>query len=301
MRQKKQVEDIEKNWTTKIDTYLSGIPPSVFNKNTLTELFWNLRRKHLVPYDFYNDDLLAFIIDSNTIKSTEIKYAGTANPKRKQFIRYILNSPSPFSVALSIRSKSYLSHNSALYLHGLTEKLPQEIIVNKEQSAKPSYNELTQDGINRAFKNNPKKSRYIWKWSKYRLVLINGKNTDEYGVINHTLESGEKVRITDLERTLVDIVVRPIYSGGAKNFIDIYRRAKDNVSTEKIVNTLEELDYTYPYHQSIGFLMERAGYESEDLEQIRALGIKYDFYLEYNMKKTEYDHNWRLYYPKGMK
>lgn len=64
---------------------------------------------------------------------------------------------------------------------------------------------------------------------------------------------------------------------------------------------MKKLKHAYLYHQSIGFLMERAGYETQELNQFRKLGIEYDFYLDYNMKDMKYDPNWKLYYPKNLR
>ncbi|MGH7850630.1 MAG: hypothetical protein ACREOP_10060, partial [Thermodesulfobacteriota bacterium] len=198
----------------------------------------------------------------------------------------------------SLRSRSYISHGSAVILNDLSDQTPENIFVNKEQSEKNWSNELTQEGIDRAFKNKGRQSNYIWSWKNYCFTLLNGKNTGDYGVVNIELETGEIVRTTNLERTLVDIVVRPVYSGGANNLIEIFRRANGMVSAKQIIKTLKKLDYSYPFHQSIGFLMERAGFEKNEYEQLMKLGMDYDFYLDYRMKNKRYDRNWRIYYPR---
>jgi len=176
------------------------------------------------------------------------------------------------------------------------------LCINKEQSKKNYLGDsiLTQEAINRAFKNKARESKYIWKWKTQKFVLLNGKNTGEYGVINFELENGEKVRTTDLERTLIDIVVRPTYAGGAKKLLEYYSAAREKVSVLKIIKTLQKLNHKYPYHQSIGFLMEHSGYDKKEIDKLKNLGIQFDFYLDYNIKETEYDPDWKLYYPKNL-
>ncbi len=44
--------------------------------------------------------------------------------------------------------------------------------------------------------------------------------------------------------------------------------------------------------------MERAGFEKNEYEQLKKLGMDYDFYLDYKIKHKKYDTNWRIYYPK---
>ena len=176
--------------------------------------------------------------------------------------------------------------------------MPKSIFVNKEQSEKNLSNELKQEGIDRAFKNKGRQSNFIWSWKDYHFTFLSGKNTGDYGVVNMKLDTGEIVRTTNLERTLVDVVVRPAYCGGTDNLIEIYRRAKDRVSAKQLIKTLKKLDYMYPYHQSIGFLMERAGCEKNEYEQLKKLGMEHDFYLDYKIKNKKYDKNWRIYYPR---
>jgi hypothetical protein len=63
--------------------------------------------------------------------------------------------------------------------------------------------------------------------------------------------------------------------------------------------TLRTLDYVYPYHQSIGFLMERAGFGATKLKRLRELGSEFDFYLGYGLKDPVLDSSWRVFHPDG--
>lgn len=289
---------IPKAWIHKFEKYLAELLPTVLNQVTLHAFFNNLMNKYDVPFKLNCEDFIDTFTNSNKIEMAKIIHIGKANPQKTELIRYLINSPSPFSIALSLRSKSYLSHASALFLNGLSDQIPENIFINKEQSQKMGSNELTQEDIDRAFKNKCRQSNYIWSWKEHRFTWLSGKNTGDYGVVNIELETGEKVRTTNLERTLVDVVVRPAYSGGTNNLIEIYRRANGRVSAKQIIKTLKKLDYIYPYHQSIGFLMERAGFEKNEYEQLKKLGTDYDFYLDYKIKNKKYDSNWRIYYPR---
>ena len=64
---------------------------------------------------------------------------------------------------------------------------------------------------------------------------------------------------------------------------------------------LKKLDYTYPYHQSIGFYFDYSGlYDSEFLGIFKKLPIKYDFYLDNKMEDLSYSKQWRIYYPSNL-
>jgi hypothetical protein len=138
-----------------------------------------------------------------------------------------------------------------------------------------------------------------YDYRDWSVTIINGKNTAALGVEEIRGSSEERLRATNLERTLIDIVVRPTYSGGIFNVLEAYRAAKDRLSTNRLVATLKKLDYVYPYHQAIGFLMERAGYDDRRYALLSQLGFKFEFYLVHGMKDPEYSTKWHLFFPKG--
>lgn len=51
----------------------------------------------------------------------------------ERFARY---DASDFQLGLSLRKGSYLSHESAAFLHGLRKEYPAKIYINKEQTPK---------------------------------------------------------------------------------------------------------------------------------------------------------------------
>ncbi len=207
-------------------------------------------------------------------------------------------APSSYHYALSIRRGSYLSHGSAVHLHGLTEQQPKTIYVNKEQSAKPKLEgSLTQDAIDRAFSRSQRRSKYVFRLKDTQLVLVSGKATGNAGVI---VDPTSGLILTSLERTLIDITVRPRYAGGVFQVMSAFSRCVDQLDIEKLMMLLSTLDYKYPYHQAIGFYLERSGAGSADLERVRKLGTDFDFYLDYTMASPQFDTSWRVYYPLGV-
>lgn len=107
--------------------------------------------------------------------------------------------------------------------------------------------------------------------------------------------ASQPLAATNIERTLIDITVRPAYAGGIAKVLNVYRAANNRVSIHRLLKILERLDYIYPYHQSIGFLMQKAGYPENSYTQLRAIGINYDFYLAHDIKQMEYSKDWRLF------
>ena len=207
-------------------------------------------------------------------------------------------SPTPYHYALSIRRGSYLSHASAVHLLGLTEQQPRTIYVNKEQSEKPKPDgPLTQEAIDRAFSRPQRRSKYTFRLKDAQVVLLSGKATGNAGVMT---DQANGLTLTGLERTLIDITVRPRYAGGVFQVMSAFNSSVDELDVAKLLNLLAGLDYRYPYHQAIGFYLERSGASSRVLDRIHDLGIEFDFYLDYSMASPQFDESWRVFYPLGV-
>lgn len=216
-----------------------------------------------------------------------------------RLLRYAWRDASPYQVGLSLRNGSYLSHGTAVYLHGLTDQSPKTIYVNREQSPKPRPRSMTQEAINRSFSARQRKSNYIFFSDGWRFVLISGKNTGKLGVEKIKDSTGATVDVTSIERTLIDITVRSEYAGGVYQVLAAYQAARDRASVSKLLEILKKLDHAYPYHQAIGCYMQRAGYEQASYSKFAKLGFQYDFYLAHGISNPHFNQDWRLHCPQG--
>lgn len=242
-------------------------------------------------------EFIAFLEKQGKLKSHRFK----AEKYQRNILRYSWGDVSIYELTQSLHVRGYLSHATAVALHGLTDLIPQMLFLNVEQSIKPAPRGiLTQRGIDQAFSRKQRQSNMIYEQENWSITIINGKNSAALGVEEIAGPSEERLRVTNLERTLIDITVRPTYAGGIFQVLQAYQAAKERVSTNRLLATLKKLEYVYPYHQAIGFLMERAGYGEQRYSLLRKLGFDYDFYLTHGIKEPEYSRDWRIFYPRGL-
>lgn len=230
---------------------------------------------------------------SNKVKKIELSFPS------KKYSRYIKGKESIYEIVSSLDCNAYFSHLLALYFHGLLDQEPHDIYINIEQSQKPEYNNtMLQENIDKAFARPPRITSNVVNYQQWRIFLLNGKHTNKMGVINITGPKKKKIFVTDLERTLIDSAVRPNYSGGVLNVLNVYKKVIKNVSIDKIVTMLKKLNYSYPYHQSIGFYIENAGSTEKSNIFRKSFPIQFNFYLDHQMNETEYSEKWQVFYPK---
>jgi predicted transcriptional regulator of viral defense system len=249
--------------------------------------FWRLGQLMTVS------KFIEFLIDRTQLKAIRFEF-----PSRT-ILRYTWGDVPIYELVLSLYPESYFTHYTALYLHNLTDQVPKTIYLNFEQPHK-LYRDRTldQSRIEIAFKSPMRTSKNIAIYKDHKICVLNGMYTGKLGVISLKGPQGENISVTDLERTLIDIVVRPGYAGGVFEVLKAYKLAKDHISVNRLAAMLKKLDYAYPYHQCIGFYLERAKYKKASIELMQKFEIKYNFYLTHYMKDMDYSKKWRLFFPK---
>jgi predicted transcriptional regulator of viral defense system len=275
--------------------YFEGLPDKVLKRSDIDNILSSERDFWRLTKSMTTGDFIGFLVKNSKLRQVEFPF-----PNRKE-VRYIWGDVPLYEILMHLKKDGYLSHFTAVHLHGLTDQIPKTIYLNVEQ--KPPKNRsrnLDQESINKAFKRKVRVSKNFAKFDRYQICVLNSMGVDRLGVVEIDGPEGEKIHVTNIERTLIDISVRPVYSGGVHEVLETYRRAGGSFSVNRLSAMLKKMDYIYPYHQVIGFFMEKAGvYDEKKINLMQKFEIKYDFYLTHAMKEMEYSDTWKLYFPKG--
>ena len=268
----------------------------VFKRSQLGHLLEQHRAEWRIKEGMSLDKFIAYLLENTQLERLHFDL-----PHRAETV-FVWGEVSAYCIASAVKADGYLSHYTAMHLHELTDQVPETVYVNHEQRPQPKPAQApTQETIDKAFKRPQRTTKNIAPFGRRRLCVLNGKQTGQLGVIDATDEDARPIRMTGIERTLIDITVRPTYAGGVAEVLEAYRRAAAHVQVDRLVAMLRKMDFAYPYQQAVGFYMDRSGAFSEKhLDLLRTEAFEFDFYLTYAMKRTVYSDLWRLYFPAGL-
>ena len=175
---------------------------------------------------------------------------------------YTLNE---FIIASELVNPYSISYWSALNYHGLTEQIPNTVFI--QTTSRKKKRDINILGV--------------------RYLIIKISKTKFYGHENHWVE-GQQITITNKEKTIIDCLERPEYSGGI-------------IEVAKALNN-EELDYNqlsrYALKMKNSGVVRRLGYLCDQLSipiELPPINTNSYLYLDPTMpKKGTPNSKWRL-------
>lgn len=175
-----------------------------------------------------------------------------------------------FQVASAITDTSYVSYHTAMEYYGTYNQVYYEVYVSSDTK----FNNFEFDGY-----------RYIYVPSKLNIGIIN--------------QSNNNIKITDLERSIVDCIKNMDKISGIEEIISIIEDSPI-LNEEKIAIYLEEYNNKFLY-QKAGFLLENiystSNLSKEFFESCLSHIGKSCRYLTSDYKKGTFNKKWNLIIP----
>jgi hypothetical protein len=276
----------------KFPRYLATLQQSVYSEREICRLIEDYAKAVNDPFDAATEIYLQYMVEKGAIRQIVV------DGEKRGVKRYLTRTDaSRYEIACSLQRNSYLSHLAAAYFHKLVQEEPAKICISAEGAPREANDDgLGQEKIDMAFEKPQRRSGAKMQWDNNVFLLLKGSYAGGAGI-----EKRKYFSLSSIERTLIDLTVRPAYGGGSVTILEIYKKAIPAFTIGNIFKLLDRLSYKYPYHQSVGFYLSLAGYNNQqELNKLKKMGMDYTFYLDYEMTDTIYSDEWNVYFPKDL-
>lgn len=230
---------------------------------------------------FQKKDVVALTNDENAAKELLRRYKKQELISQVRRDLYVVtdlatktSSASKYEIGSQINSSSYLSYHAALEYHGLAHQVFYEMQI----SSKEKFNNFEYNGIS-----------YVYSESK-----------SDAGVI--TPPADTLIRVTDLERTVLDCINRIDRSGGLEEMIECF--ALITYVNEQKLHDYLNLFNKQALYQKTGFILSYFQKEMKlsdaFLRFCKSKIGKSIRYLTVSQESNIYFKEWQLYAPKNI-
>ena len=230
---------------------------------------------------FHKKDVVAFIKDENAVKEILRRYKKQgfiSQVRRNLYVATDLatkaNITNKFEIAGHITSSSYLAYHAALEYHGLAHQVFYRLYVSSNEV----FRNFDYDGIS-----------YIFCQSK-----------SDIGIVSPVTDSF--VRVTDLERTVLDCINRIDLSGGLEEMVNCFAIIT-YINERKLLDYLNCFDKQFLY-QKTGFIL---GYFQKEMklsniffEHCKSKIGNSTRYLTNTQESNTYFKKWKLCAPQNI-
>lgn len=177
-----------------------------------------------------------------------------------------------FEIAMHLAKEGAVCCWSAMAYHELTDQILSTVYVYASQA------------------KGKTRSLYKYKIEGYDFFLIQTELENLWGIERRTV--GEtKVHITDLERTLIDGLIRPQYCGGFREVLSAFEIAKDRMAVEKLVDYGKKCPHVI--QKRLGWILEQLSITASSSLEIVATSY-YDKLDPAAPRRGKYNKKWML-------
>lgn len=290
----------------------------IVRKNNKTKTILAILSEKL-PKLFYEEDIRVTLEElqtrhdfSDTIKNRIIKRADNLpfKPTPKSFKKlYSLNkkeiSVEEILQVLSTTNRQYISHLSAMYFLGLLDQRPNDYFISREVESKSrsTPGPLNAFNIRQSFLKPARRTKAHAEYLGQKFNLIEKLDLGEVGVVPHQIRFEKKdieLKITSFERTFIDSIISPHYSGGISTIVSAFLDTELKIA--ELIKIYKVIDPIYPFWQNIGFFLEYFGSKEKTAEWLSNFKDEklLPFYIAHDAKAFwKFSDKWKIYYPEG--
>ena len=220
---------------------------------------------------------------ARNIASDMVKKNTVERVKPGLFVRIpesvILNKQQYTEDAILIAAKStenaFLSHYTALTIYGVAERYTTQIYVTTTKHQRNiKYHEI-----------------------KINYIKIIPKKFFGYKTMNY---SNESIQISDLERTIIDVINKPKYSGGWVETINCLKNL-DEINYKQLIMYIKKFN-NKTTARKIGYMLEKLenlNPPQKIIREIKEFSGSNELYFD-DTKKGTYDQKWNLIIPENV-
>src|ERR1035438_7097253 len=146
-----------------ITAYFDSLSREAFTYSELESILLQKELEWHLPANTTAWRFVGFLLEATSMREASITPVGKT--EIRTVTRYAWANASPYAVAAILEPKAYLSHGTAVLLHGLSDQLPHTICVSREKS-KQYYKEnmLEQEAIDEAFRRPERLSNALFAY-----------------------------------------------------------------------------------------------------------------------------------------
>lgn len=169
----------------------------------------------------------------------------------------------------NLKEKYYVGYQSAAHLHGTAEQLPFTTFIAVLKQRRP-------------IKVGNKKIQFITLKKDKFFGFTDMKYFDSF------------LRVSDREKTLIDLIDRPDICGGMDEVVKTISNLMEGADVQKILMYLKKIKKPV-IAQRLGFILEKLGQDDEILREIERLKSSYTYLLDpYSPKRGKKSKRWNL-------